>query len=174
MGWLYKYGFTAKDIKADLLAQLGDKAVDHGGSGREFYILIKVPVSDQVADAGDGMGRVILVNLIQSGGSDGYGYKDMDEACGPYYFNCPERILAASTCQNKTAIEWREKCREHRNNGNAVRTLVRNLSEGDVVKTTVSGTVKFLRFYNDAKTAFVGKTEDGSIYRYNLRHVSLK
>jgi hypothetical protein len=42
-----------------------------------------------------------------------FGYKDMDEAMGPYYYNCPERILKLFTpTTNKYAIKWRKKCWE--------------------------------------------------------------
>jgi len=42
-----------------------------------------------------------------------FGYKDMDETMGPYYYNCPERILNLLTpTTSQYAIEWRKKCRE--------------------------------------------------------------
>ncbi|WP_196769057.1 DUF6927 domain-containing protein [Neomoorella thermoacetica] len=42
-----------------------------------------------------------------------FGYKDMSEDMGPYYYNCPERILKLLTpTENKLALEWREKCWE--------------------------------------------------------------
>lgn len=40
-------------------------------------------------------------------------YKDMDESMGPYYYECPERILKAldnSPPINRDAWEWRQKC----------------------------------------------------------------
>lgn len=41
-----------------------------------------------------------------------FSYKDMDETCLPYYFECPESILKLLTpTENKNAIEWRKKCR---------------------------------------------------------------
>ncbi len=42
-----------------------------------------------------------------------FGYKDMSEDMGPYYYNCPEHILKLLTpTENKLALEWREKCWE--------------------------------------------------------------
>lgn len=39
-------------------------------------------------------------------------YKPMEEDMGPYYFNCPKRILdLLSPTDSKTANEWRESCR---------------------------------------------------------------
>lgn len=41
-----------------------------------------------------------------------FGYKDMDESCGPYEAQCPARILDLLTePANDYAREWREKCR---------------------------------------------------------------
>lgn len=42
-----------------------------------------------------------------------FGYKDMDETMGPYYFNCPAKILDLLTpIDNDYANTWRAKCRE--------------------------------------------------------------
>lgn len=39
------------------------------------------------------------------------GFKVMGEECGPYYYNCPKKILKMlSPTDYKTAIEWREEC----------------------------------------------------------------
>lgn len=43
-----------------------------------------------------------------------WGYKDMDETMGPYYYDCPVSILnLLSPTDNQTANEWREECRRH-------------------------------------------------------------
>ncbi|AEG14533.1 hypothetical protein Desku_0934 [Desulfofundulus kuznetsovii DSM 6115] len=40
-------------------------------------------------------------------------YKDMSESMGPYYYDCPERILKMLTpTDHEWAREWREKCWE--------------------------------------------------------------
>ena len=42
-----------------------------------------------------------------------FGYKEMDESVGPYYYNCPASILDLLTeTKNEYAIEWRNKNRE--------------------------------------------------------------
>jgi len=42
-----------------------------------------------------------------------FSYKDMEETAGPYYYNCPERILNLLTpTTNQYAMEWRRECRE--------------------------------------------------------------
>ena len=43
-----------------------------------------------------------------------WGYKDMDETMGPYYYDCPKAILDMLTpTDNDTANEWREACRRN-------------------------------------------------------------
>jgi hypothetical protein len=43
-----------------------------------------------------------------------WGYKDMDETVGPYFYDCPESILNLLTpTKYETAQAWRDKCREH-------------------------------------------------------------
>jgi hypothetical protein len=46
---------------------------------------------------------------------DGYifGYKDMEESMGPYYYDCPAVILDLLTpTDNENSLSWRAKCRE--------------------------------------------------------------
>lgn len=60
-----------------------------------------------------------------------FGYKDMDETMGPYYYNCPERILNLLTpTDNEYALKWRRKCRE------AVerRKKVAKIKNGDILE----------------------------------------
>jgi hypothetical protein len=58
-------------------------------------------------------GEVFAMVVLQQRGRNGrYGYKAMDETVGPFYYDCPERILAALTpTENVVANEWRAKCR---------------------------------------------------------------
>ncbi|QHS09019.1 hypothetical protein [Sinimarinibacterium sp. NLF-5-8] len=51
--------------------------------------------------------------LIKTYGGD-WGYKPLSEGVHPYYYNCPERLLAKSEDDSETAINWRAKCRSVR------------------------------------------------------------
>lgn len=43
-----------------------------------------------------------------------FAYKDMDETCGPYKYDCPKGILdLLSPTENKYALEWRKQCYEN-------------------------------------------------------------
>lgn len=61
---------------------------------------------------------VALVCLLQFSPNDragyNFGYKDMDETCGPNECDCPERILKLLTpTDHEYAKKWRERCWEN-------------------------------------------------------------
>ena len=54
---------------------------------------------------------VILVRHYPKDPHYNFGWKDMDESCGPYETNCPERILKLLTpTDNEYALGWRKAC----------------------------------------------------------------
>jgi len=58
-----------------------------------------------------------------------FGFKEIEETCGPIDHDCPDRILDRLTpTDSKWANEWREKCRE-RNKGKV------RLEKGAIVET---------------------------------------
>ena len=60
-----------------------------------------------------------------------FGYKDINEEMGPYYFNCPERILRLlSPTKNEYAKNWRLKCLERIEK----RKAKPKLNDGDIVR----------------------------------------
>lgn len=59
--------------------------------------------------------KFIALYLLRGHGKsrDGWGYKDMDESMGPYYYNCPLGYLnMVDEPHNDNAHEWREAVRE--------------------------------------------------------------
>jgi len=50
--------------------------------------------------------------IVMTDVADGeFGYKDMDETMGPFYYDCPNTILKLlSPTDNEYAKTWREKC----------------------------------------------------------------
>lgn len=56
-----------------------------------------------------------------------FGYKDMDETMGPYYHDCPKRILDLLTpTDNVTALKWREEC-----------SKTNNIKKGDKIRLSI-------------------------------------
>lgn len=66
-----------------------------------------------------------------------FSYKDMDETCGPYQYDCPKGILdLLSPTDNEFALKWREECRRtlaKKKDSNALN----NLPFGTEIKVTM-------------------------------------
>jgi hypothetical protein len=51
-----------------------------------------------------------------------FGWKDMDESCGPFYYDCPGDILDMLTStDNENALAWRAECRKRNTASAAVK-----------------------------------------------------
>jgi hypothetical protein len=53
----------------------------------------------------------ILLCLLSAQRGYGWGYKDMDESMGPYYYTCPTSWFDKYQTTDAAALEWRETCR---------------------------------------------------------------
>lgn len=132
MGWTFFERTTLQSIAAELIEQGGPrgfKCIDHARNGNELYCLF--------VSCDDPNTRFIRLYLIASGGRanpGSWGYKAMDEACLPYYFKCPERLLAQSTCNEPEAIRWRQACRDARANARTHRRFLEALRPGDMFR----------------------------------------
>jgi hypothetical protein len=115
MGWTFFHDNRAKpgDILARELSDTNDAGavwsiVDHATRGREWYAVQRVdkPGADPVF-----YGLVVL--FTRKNGE--FGYKDMTECMGPYYYNAPARLLnmldKLAPNAPQSAIDWRAKCR---------------------------------------------------------------
>lgn len=77
---------------------------------RVYYAAVET-----IADGKREVGAVVNLLSFKPKDPDGmtFGYKDMDETMGPYYHDCPARILDLLTpTESAYANEWRAKCRE--------------------------------------------------------------
>lgn len=120
----------------------------YGGKGEnDERIIVDIPIDEQ---------RVIGVVFLTSTDSKDYfnfSYKEMSEASGPCYYDCPKGILDLLTpTDSEWANNWRTKCREElekKKNPNSLSKLpedtviqvtmpfdTRFYKEGDVVKLT--------------------------------------
>ncbi len=111
MGWLFS---TRWDSKLALVAYL--RGTERWTS--DFKILKSTVRGSRhwyVAERVDGV-RFIGLDLMQASRGDGWGFKDMDESCGPCYYDCPLSYLElaplSETCSS-FAPQWREKVRAH-------------------------------------------------------------
>jgi len=106
-----------------------------------------------------------------------FGLKDMDETCGPYYFDCPKSILNLLTpTDNEHAKDWRKTCWEKINN------KPKKINNGDIIKLAhevsfvdgAKGTV-FSVYKSNKQTRYCIQYANGSYSapRYKLRKALL-
>ena len=106
MGWTSYYRddneSDAEHIQRQVLGSRNE-IVESATVGTTFYAAVRVK------ETGETFGLVVL----QERADGEYAYKAMGEDEGPYYFDCPVRVLDALTpTDNETANGWREACRK--------------------------------------------------------------
>jgi len=113
MGWLSSRSW---DSKKSLTQHLESNFKPEIAStvGKVWYALC--PYTDNEGKAQKVIVICLLDNFASRGQEPEWAYKDMSESSYPYYFSCPEKILAGSTCQDEMAVNWREACRAFRAN----------------------------------------------------------
>ena len=108
MGWLSSPNWETKQDMVDHIIS-NFKLVDHSVRGGVLYGVYPANV---ISDHDFGIVICLIENFSGRGKPAEWGYKDMGEGDYPYYFDCPERILRASTLPDTSG--WRKFCRELR------------------------------------------------------------
>ena len=127
MGWSYSYGAHEKnDIKNMILGDLRDggyTVIKHSTVGSHFWLAVSRE-------------RVSFVLLCLLGKSDGvWGYKDMTEDMGPYFYDCPQSIIkAVGPTANPRAQEWRAKVETYHQTKKRRAQALKALKIGDLVE----------------------------------------
>lgn len=127
MGWLFGWN-TRKQLADHLLEGNGVKTIKHCWKGNNLWAVQEYTYKD-----GPKTGQTVrFIALYLCRGRkntrDGWGYKDMDESAGPYYFNCPISYLDMVPDPGGYATEWRAKVREQHAKAN------QKLVEGQKIK----------------------------------------
>lgn len=107
MGWLFGWN-TRRQLIDHLVHTNGVKTLKHCFKGNNMWA-----VQEGTKQDGSTI-RFIALYLLRSS-RDGWGYKDMDESAGPYYYNCPPGYLDMVKDVEPIgyAKEWREKVRRY-------------------------------------------------------------
>lgn len=75
-----------------------------------FYAAVKRTLPDGTSYV---FATIFLYRTYRDGWEN-FGWKDMDESCGPHESECPERILnLLSPTDSEYALAWRKRCREN-------------------------------------------------------------
>lgn len=111
MGWLFSARWATRD---DMLAHLRRPE----RFGEDYELLQSSAVGNNhwylARRKSDGL-VFIGLDLIKGGTRryPGWGYKDMDETCGPSEVNCPVSYLDKASPATGYAIDWRERVRAY-------------------------------------------------------------
>jgi len=155
MGWDFKQGASKADIVKDLVstvitANFIATTVAHKVVGQELWRLVEF--SDDA-----GKKTVIVLDLLSSSKNFGWGYKEMDEAMGPYYYKVPKSFLDRAPVTNPA---WRARVLSEATRKAAQKAAFASLKPGDRVRLDgcMVDEVEVLRV---EKTYFVGKVTVG-------------
>ncbi len=103
MGWVYRK-CSKQELIDELLAGEG-KVLAHAVRGRILWTVKQI----QSTDDGGTSSIFIGCDLLQRDG-EWWGYKEMDEAVGPYYYTGPLKFLSLAPERNPV---WREEVRKY-------------------------------------------------------------
>lgn len=112
MGWLHGWSDRASLIKHLTTAEKGaapNTIFETLAYCVRGNVLWKVVVISDVDASGTKKenNRFIECDLLSRGGGE-WGYKDIQESSGPYYFTCPISYLRMVPCPgNESALKWR-------------------------------------------------------------------
>ncbi len=112
MGWLISRDFTKKEQVADLIKgwDIGDTGrsqicLGHSVRGNVLYAVFQTQIDGEPSSD-----AYIAIFLLRKDRGYGWGYKDMTEACGPYKYDCPEKLFKLAPVV--TNPDWRRACRD--------------------------------------------------------------
>lgn len=105
MGWSYTIGQSKQRLIQERINPQGIdghvyKSLAHCIRGNCLWQVIEHTFPSGVSK------KFIALDLLSNEGGDGWGYKDMDESVGPYYYSCPLRYLQMVPVANQ---EWRHQ-----------------------------------------------------------------
>ncbi len=110
MGWLFTPGQTRNDLIAHLTRreENDDRIWQTLRSCTRGNVLwtVSTITNKQTSEVTKFIGCILLKN----GGRDGWGYKDMTESMGPYYYHCPLSYLDEVPVANQ---DWRDHVRKY-------------------------------------------------------------
>lgn len=166
MGTYYLNGGTRKEVIAECIRP--QNAVKAGTVIGKFTTLAHCcvgnnlwTVQERAIDGKEPVRFICLYALTKSGGD--WGYKPMDESCGPYYYSCPLSYLdmAVGGDSTDTAKEWRKEVRNHWKAKDEGRKLAKTLKVGETFENAATG--HRFEFRYSMKNYVVGRGVDGSV-----------
>ena len=164
MGWLYTPGQSRKRLIERLIRPYENdlhrqETIAHCTVGNVLWSVRKITNKKENTEQ-----SYIGCDLLQNGGTDGWGYKDLSESAGPCYYSCPLSYL--SMCEERNP-EWRECVKRWHANKAAARAKTKQAKIGQV--WALKGcSIPNVRIVGKRKRTFLGSYE-GHTYRLPTR-----
>lgn len=142
MGWL----FHNQKLRHETPVQYITREFSHESETAKATVLAAAPVRGTIyaavrnEDKTTGKTYVFCaVILFKNSERSGFGYKDMDESCGPCEVDCPDRILRLLSPVDEIpnpgyAAEWRARVAEKKVQDRRMRQSVGKLAPGDIIR----------------------------------------
>jgi hypothetical protein len=140
----------------------GYRLVDSRVVGNHFWGLVETIATGK---------KYIWLGLMMGGGRNmGWGYKSMDEYCGPYHYDCPLSLLNKASeleSDREYAINWREKVRAY----HAAKKSKVKFTEGMIV-TYGGNDYRLVEKRLDRRGWIVVDVNDGMRYRMSSQKLN--
>lgn len=142
MGWL----FHNQKLRHETPVQYITRELSHESEAAKATVLAAATVRGTIyaavrnEDKTTGKTYVFCaVILFKNSERSGFGYKDMDESCGPCEVDCPDRILRLLSPVDELpnpgyAVEWRARVAEKKVQDRRMRQSVGKLVPGDIIR----------------------------------------
>ena len=153
MGWTEYHATHYKNGKVDRKAELDAmynwedenrkvEVLKSSMVGSTYYAAVK---SCNKANGYERVGAAVCLTSTNQKDYYNFAYKDMDETCGPYKYDCPKGILdLLSPTDNEYALEWRKQCYDSiakKKNPNSLGKL----PVGTIIKVVMPFNTKYFR-----------------------------
>lgn len=170
MGWTFSYNWQQKKDIVEHCLDFGEnyKVLKHSVKGNHLWVL-----AQHIKDNKPGVMFIALFLLSKSQGE--WGYKDLDDTCGPYYYDCPisyvKAVKESGRELSKTSSEWMEKVEQHHTIVAEKRKKSKALKPGD--KVNFQGVIyQLIKKYGGRYGWEVRSMQDHGIYRMKAKQVS--
>lgn len=165
MGWTSSHRPSTQSVKGYLIAE-----IDETGKKATFKVLDIAIVKRNTAylavkrtslDTGESKVFAMVILIRYGRGHFNLTTKEMSEDMGPFYYDCPARILDLLTPTEKTeAVMWRERCRANLANRESLKKDLATAKQGDVFKFSspvqfTKGTFEQMTFHHTEKRRHV-------------------
>ena len=136
MGWTFTHKEKATSVKAFFENNFNNHSVESGNTYKVLdckvvgmktaYLAVEVKKAEKVE-----VFAVVCLLDYKSKNHFNFGYKDMSEDMGPYYYDAPKSILDLLTpTTNENSIKWRANCVEVISKNE----IKKSLKKGDVIE----------------------------------------